>query len=96
MPVPRACGAVEKPPGGIDLVKNDNHPVLIPIMNKLLVAALRCDRTRMASMQYSRSFSKHRSPGSGMKDGHHTHLAQPGPRSRSSAHPQWYRRGSAI
>jgi hypothetical protein len=52
------CGAVEAPDGTIDSHVNDNHPKLIPIMNKLLVAALRCDRTRVASMQYSRAFSE--------------------------------------
>jgi hypothetical protein len=52
------CGAIEAPDGTIDSHQNDNHPKLIPIMNKLLVAALRCDRTRIASMQYSRAFSE--------------------------------------
>jgi hypothetical protein len=52
------CGGIESPAGMIDPKQNDNHPVLIPIMNKLLAAALRCDRTRVASMQYSRAFSE--------------------------------------
>jgi hypothetical protein len=52
------CGAIESPAGMIDSKQNDNHPMLIPIMNKLLTAALRCDRTRIASMQYSRAFSE--------------------------------------
>ena len=52
------CGAIESPEGMIDSKQNDNHPKLIPIMNKLLTAALRCDRTRVASMQYSRAFSQ--------------------------------------
>jgi hypothetical protein len=52
------CGGIEAPNGMIDPKQNDNHPVLIPIMNKLLTAALRCDRTRIASMQYSRAFSE--------------------------------------
>jgi hypothetical protein len=52
------CGAIEAPNGMIDSMQNDNHPMLIPIMNKLLTAALRCDRTRIASMQYSRAFSE--------------------------------------
>jgi hypothetical protein len=52
------CGAIEAPDGTIDSKQNDNHPKLIPIMNKLLAAALRCDRTRVASMQYSRAFSQ--------------------------------------
>ena len=52
------CGAIESPEGMIDSKQNDNHPKLIPIMNKLLTAALRCDRTRVASLQYSRAFSQ--------------------------------------
>jgi hypothetical protein len=52
------CNGIEAPNGMIDPKQNDNHPVLIPIMNKLLTAALRCDRTRVASMQYSRAFSE--------------------------------------
>jgi hypothetical protein len=52
------CGAIEAPDGTIDSKQNDNHPKLIPIMNQLLAAALRCDRTRIASMQYSRAFSE--------------------------------------
>jgi hypothetical protein len=52
------CGAIEAPDGTIDQKQNDNHPKIIPIMNKLMTAALRCDRTRVASMQYSRAFSE--------------------------------------
>jgi hypothetical protein len=52
------CAAIETPDGTIDSKQNDNHPKLIPIMNQLLAAALRCDRTRIASMQYSRAFSE--------------------------------------
>ena len=52
------CGAIEAPDGSIDQKQNDNHPKIIPIMNQLLAAALRCDRTRIASMQYSRAFSE--------------------------------------
>jgi hypothetical protein len=52
------CGAIEAPDGTIDNKQNDNHPILIPIMNKLMAAAIRCDRTRIASMQYSRAFSE--------------------------------------
>jgi hypothetical protein len=52
------CGAIQAPDGTIDSKQNDNHPKLIPIMNKLLTAALACDRTRIASLQYSRAFSQ--------------------------------------
>jgi hypothetical protein len=52
------CGAIEAPDGTIDSHQNDNHPKLVPIMNKLFAAAFRCDRTRVASLQYSRAFSE--------------------------------------
>jgi hypothetical protein len=52
------CGAIEAPDGTIDSKQNDNHPRLIPIMNQLFTAAMRCDRTRIASLQYSRAFSE--------------------------------------
>ena len=66
------CGAVTKPDGSIDLGANANHPKLIPLMNQLVVAALACDRTRIASLQYSRSFSMQRHVWLGSNEGHHT------------------------
>jgi hypothetical protein len=66
------CGAVTKPDGTLDLGANANHPKIIPIQNQLLASALACDRTRIASMQYSRSFSMQRHTWLGANDGHHT------------------------
>jgi hypothetical protein len=66
------CGAVTKPDGTLDLGANANHPKIIPLQNQLLASALACDRTRIASMQYSRSFSMQRHTWLGANDGHHT------------------------
>jgi Protein of unknown function (DUF1552) len=66
------CGAVTKPDGSLDLGANANHPKIIPLQNALLVSALACDRTRIASMQYSRSFSMQKHTWLGSNEGHHT------------------------
>jgi hypothetical protein len=86
----QSCGAVEKPAGGIDLLKNDNLPALIKVMNKLMVAALSCDRTRVASMQYSRSFSNHRPMWVGVKDQHHALSHNAGAKTQLAAVAKWY------
>jgi hypothetical protein len=86
----KTCGAVEKPAGGMELVKNDNFPALLKVMNKLLVAAIACDRTRVASMQYSRSFSMHRPTWLGIKDGHHTLSHNTGMKAQMTTIARWY------
>jgi hypothetical protein len=67
----RMCGAIETPAGNMDLAKNDNHPMLIDIMNKLVVATFACDRTRIASLQYSRAFSHQKHRWLNINEGHH-------------------------
>ncbi len=70
---PRMIGAIpDKPMSGIALDKSANYPQLIDIMNRLVVAALASDRTRIASLQYSRGFSQIRHTWVGAKDAHHT------------------------
>ena len=86
----KTCGAVEKPAGGMELVKNDNFPALLKVMNKLLVAAIACDRTRVASMQYSRSFSMHRPTWLGIKNGHHTLSHNTGMKAQMTTIARWY------
>jgi hypothetical protein len=86
----RTCGAVEKPAGGMQLLLNDNFPALLKVMNKLLVAAIACDRTRVASMQYSRSFSMHRPAWLGIKDGHHTLSHNTGMKAQMTTIARWY------
>jgi hypothetical protein len=66
-----SCGG--KPArAGIDLKANDSYPELLGIQSSLAVAALACDRTRVASLQWSRSFSQVRHTWVGVSDEHHT------------------------
>jgi hypothetical protein len=68
------------PPSGYEnrLLDNDSFPALVKMQNDLLVAALRCDLTRIASVQWSRTFSMLRhtwvnGPGGGVNaPPHHT------------------------
>jgi hypothetical protein len=85
----RTCGGVTRPDGMLDLGQGANLPMLIPIMNKLLVAALACDRTRVASMMYTRAFSFHKYPWLGINMGHHalSHIAGD---KRIGAVTRWY------
>jgi hypothetical protein len=69
--VGEGCAPGTKPPM-LDLNSGDNLPMLMPIMNKLLVSALACDRTRIASMQYSRGFSNAIHKWVGANATHHT------------------------
>lgn len=69
-------GACEKPtisaPG--DVYANDNYPVVSKIQMDLLVMALACDLTRVASLQFSRSVSNVRMTwlDNPVPDGHHS------------------------
>ncbi len=67
----KMTGAIPKPDGTIALDRNANYPALIGVMNKLVVAALAADRTRIASLQWSRGFSKITHSWVGAKEGHH-------------------------
>jgi hypothetical protein len=70
-PVSAACAPGTKP-GMIDLNSNASHPLLMPIVNKMVAAAFACDRTRIASLQYSRGFSNTVHDWVGAKATHHT------------------------
>jgi len=59
-------------PAMFDLNKNESFPMLIPLTNKMVAAAFACDRTRIASLQYSRGFSNHIHTWLGAKETHHT------------------------
>jgi hypothetical protein len=59
-------------PATLDLNNNDNFPMLIPLTNKIVASAFACDRTRIASLQYSRGFSNHVHKWVGAKETHHT------------------------
>jgi hypothetical protein len=58
------------------LYDNDSFPALVTMQNDLAVAALACDRTRIASVQWSRTFSMLR----------HTWLASNAPPHHTNSH----------
>jgi hypothetical protein len=68
---PEAC-IVPTPTGEIDIDANENFPALIDLQSDLLVSTFACDRTRVASLQWSRSFSMVRHTWLGNNEGHHT------------------------
>jgi hypothetical protein len=51
---------------------NANFPAILDVQNRMAVAALACDRTRIASVQWSRSFSPIRHTWVGVSSDHHT------------------------
>jgi hypothetical protein len=86
----RACGAVTRPDGTMNLAANENHPKIIPLMNQLMISALACDRTRVASLQYSRSFSNQRHTWLGSNGGHHDISHNQGARKILTDIQRWY------
>jgi len=66
-----SCKPGEKPKL-IDLNQNKSMPELMPITAKMVAAAFACDRTRIASLQYSRGFSNTIHDWVGAKATHHT------------------------
>jgi uncharacterized protein DUF1552 len=54
------------------LADNANFPAILDLQNRLAVAALACDRTRIASVQWSRSFSPIQHTWVGVQTDHHT------------------------
>ncbi len=70
-----ACGMPQVPGSFNDpaaLALNENFPMIMDVQNKLAVAALACDRTRVATLQWSRSFSPIRHQWVGVREDHHT------------------------
>jgi hypothetical protein len=57
---------------GTALTDNANFPAILDVQNRMAVAALACDRTRIASVQWSRSFSPIRHTWVGVTTDHHT------------------------
>ncbi len=77
MPGSGACGApMVTGAGGFSdttaRANNANFPMILDIQNKLAVAALACDRTRVATLQWSRAFSGVRHEWVGVREDHHT------------------------
>jgi hypothetical protein len=85
----RGC-EVRMAAGRIDLDANENFPALVKLQTDLLVAALACDRTRVASLQWSRSFSMVRHTWLGNNEGHHTLSHDPGQKPILTAINRWY------
>ena len=86
----RMVGAIPKPDGTIALDRTANYEKLIPIMNKLVVAALASDRTRIASLQYSRGFSQIRHDWVGAREAHHTISHKEGEKAVLAKIQGWY------
>jgi hypothetical protein len=57
---------------GTALADNANFPAILDVQNRMAVAALACDRTRIASVQWSRSFSPIQHTWVGVTTDHHT------------------------
>ncbi len=68
---PSSC-EIRTPAGLVDVDANENFPMLCKLQSDLLVSAFACDRTRVASLQWSRSFSMIRHTWLGSNEGHHT------------------------
>ena len=64
--------APTKPMAGIPLDRSASYPQLIDIMNRMVAATFSTDRTRIASLQYSRGFSQIRHTWVGATVAHHT------------------------
>jgi hypothetical protein len=70
------CVAPEKPKATLAdaaaRMDNANFPAILDIQNRLAVAALACNRTRVATVQWSRAFSPVRHTWVGVQQDHHT------------------------
>jgi hypothetical protein len=86
----KACGGTPRPDGTLNIDLGENFPKLIGIMNSLAAAAFACDRTRIASMQYSRGFSRHTHTWLGLKDWHHTISHDKGATKPLTIMQRWY------
>jgi Protein of unknown function (DUF1552) len=84
--------AVSKPRMGLDLKANENFPELLAIQSSLCVAALASDRTRVASLQWSRAFSQVRHTWVGVSSEHHTlsHMTSAANQAQKFAIERWY------
>jgi hypothetical protein len=84
--------SVMAPRKGIDLKANESFPELLGIQSSLAVAALASDRTRVATMQWSRSFSQVRHTWVGVTSEHHTlsHMTSAANQMQKFAIEKWY------
>jgi hypothetical protein len=84
--------SVNAPRKGIDLKANESFPELLAIQSSLAVAALASDRTRVASLQWSRAFSQVRHTWVGVTMEHHTlsHMTSAANQMQKFAIEKWY------
>jgi hypothetical protein len=86
---PSSC-TIRNPDGLVDIHANENFPALCKLQSDLLVSAFACDRTRVASLQWSRSFSMIRHTWLGSNEGHHTLSHDANERSILGDITRWY------
>jgi len=86
-----SCSATPARPG-IDLKANESYPELLGIQSSLAVAALACNRTRVLTMQWSRSFSQVRHTWVGVTSEHHTlsHMTSAANQDQKYHIERWY------
>ena len=83
------------PIASVPAAANDGFPAAGALQLDLMVMALACDITRVASMQWSRSFSNHRPVWLGVKDGHHTLSHNTGMKAQMTTIARWYMQQAA-
>ncbi len=76
MPSTVGCSAPPKPGATIATpaarLLNENFPAILDIQSRIATAALACNRTQVATLQWSRSFSPIRHTWVGVQEDHHT------------------------
>lgn len=65
-------GCLTKPDGTLDVRDNANFPAMVKLQSELVVSALACDRTRIATLQLSRAYSTVRHNWIGVGGEHHS------------------------
>jgi hypothetical protein len=77
---------------GIDLKANESFPELLKLQTSLAVAALACDRTRVATLQWSRAYSQVRHTWVNVTTDHHTlsHATTPEATQQKQAIDRWF------
>jgi hypothetical protein len=95
----RGCSAPALDPAYRAMVQsNDAFPAVLKLQTDVMVAALACDRTRVASIQWSRTFSMLQHKWVGVTDPHHTqsHKTDPAALDGQARVSNWYARQLAY
>jgi hypothetical protein len=94
--VMEGCNAPPKPTMNVTdpaaRMLNENFPAILDIQNRLAVAALACNRTQIATVQWSRAFSPVRHTWVGVQEDHHTLSHKTGAADMKNQHNinRWY------